>query len=472
MTASPQSEEQPTAVRYRVLGLLCGLSMITYIDRVCFASAASEMANDLGLRGKEQLRWAHTAFTIAYGLFEVPAGWLGDRWGPRGTLLRIVVWWSLFTALTGLVGMTWGTVTVGGLSLLVTVRFLFGAGEAGAYPNIARAIHNWFPMPRWEMAQGFIWMSGRIAGGLTPLVWAILVSGTQWTSPLVPWRGAFFVFGAVGLAWCAVFRWKFRDRPADHPGVNAAERELIGSTWSAQNHARVPIGAMLRSPSLWAICLLYSLVNYGWFFNISYRAGYLKDRFQLADGDLVGAVYTGAPLWVGAIGCLAGGVIVNGLARWLGDRRRARQVLGVSAMLICAVAWWGAARATNLHMFCILTSLAAFGVDVTLGAIWATCQDLGGKHAGVTAATMNTVGTMGAALTSWLTGWIVEQHLVAQTNSLGRALTAGEKLATSMEGYQSVFVTYAGVYVVAAACWCFVNAKKSFEEPSVTSETH
>lgn len=455
--------EEPTAVRYRVLGLLCGLSMITYFDRVCFASAASGMASDLGLSGKEQLRWAHTAFAIAYGAFEIPAGWLGDRWGPRGTLLRIVIWWSLFTAFTGLVGMKFGAITLGGLSLLIVIRFLFGAGEAGAYPNIARAIHNWFPMQRWEMAQGFIWMSGRIAGGITPLVWAILVSGTAWTAPLVPWRGAFFIFGAIGLVWCLVFSRMFRDRPADHPGVNEAERNLIGSTWTPHGHSRVPIAAMLKSPSLWAICLMYSLLNYGWFFNVSYLAGYLKDRFELKDGDLVGAIYTGAPLWVGAIGCLAGGVIINGLTRLLGDRRRARQVLGVGATLTCAVAWWGAGQASNLHMFCVLTSLAAFGVDITLGATWATCQDLGGKHAAVTAACMNTVGTMGAALCAWLTGWIVEQHLIAQKTLLGRALTDGEKLATSLEGYQSVFVTYACVYVVAAVCWCFVNVKQPFD---------
>ena len=116
-------------------------------------------------------------------------------------------------------------------------------------------------MQRWEMAQGFIWMSGRIAGGITPLVWAILVSGTAWTAPLVPWRGAFFIFGVVGLVWCLVFSRMFRDRPADHPGVNEAERNLIGSTWTPHGHSRVPIAATLKSPSLWAICLMYSLLN-------------------------------------------------------------------------------------------------------------------------------------------------------------------------------------------------------------------
>ncbi len=463
----PDGSPEPTRVRYRMLGLLCGLSMITYFDRVCFGAAASRMAEDLGLSSKEQLKWAHTAFAIAYGAFEIPAGWLGDRWGPRGTLLRIVVWWSLFTALTGVVGWTFGSVTLGGLSLLITVRFLFGAGEAGAYPNITRAVHNWFPAQRWEMAQGLVFMSGRIAGGITPLIWAILVSGTAYTAPLVHWRGAFFLFGCVGLVWCGLFAFWFRDQPAEHPRVNAMELELIGSSWQPQHHSGVPILAMLKNRSLWALCLMYSLLNYGWFFNISYLPGYLKDRFHLPDGDLGGAIYTGAPLWVGAIGCVAGGVIVNVLTRALGDRRRARQVVGCGATLVCAAAWCGVSRATSLHMFCVLISLAAFCVDLTLGAAWATCQDLGRKHAAVTAACMNTVGTAGAALAAWLTGAIVE-HFVRQRAVVLRVevLSDMEKQSATLAGYQAVFLTYASVYLVAAVCWCCIHPTQPFEVES------
>ncbi len=453
--------EKATRFRYRILGLLCGLSMITYFDRVCFASAASGMAHDLGLSGKEQLKWAHTAFAIAYGAFELPAGWMGDRWGARGTLLRIVIWWSFFTALTGLIGLKTGSATLGGLTSLVIVRFLFGAGEAGAYPNIARAIHNWFSMPRWEMAQGYVWMSGRIAGGITPLIWAFLVSGTSFTAPLIHWRGAFFIFGGLGLVWCAAFALWFRDRPDDHPLVNAAERELVGSTWQPHRRTPLPVRAMLTNRSLWALCAMYSLINYGWFFNVSYLPGYLKDRFQLPDGDIIGAVYAGAPLWIGAIGCVAGGAIVSRLARSLGDRRRARQILGCSAMLVCSVAWWSAHQATNIHLFCLSVSLAAFCVDLTLGAAWATCHDLGRQHAGTTAACMNTVGTMGAALAAWLTGAIVE-HFSAVLPS-AHPLSTSDRYIASMAGYQAVFCTYASVYVVAAFCWCFINSAQPLQ---------
>ena len=351
---------------------------------------------------------------------------------------------------------------------MVVVRFLFGAGEAGAYPNIARAIYNWFPRQRWEVAQGYIWMSGRIAGGITPLVWAILVSGTGFT-PLRSCPGA--VRFSCSAAWAcfgalAFARW-FRDRPADHASANAAERELIGSTWQPHSHSR---GSLSARCSPIAACgrsaLMYSLLNYGWFFNISYLPGYLKDRFALADEDLLGAVYTGAPLWVGAIGCVAGGFIVNALAHRLGDRRRARQVVGCGAMLVCATAWWGVYQATSLHAFCLLISLAAFCVDLTLGAAWATCQDLGRKHAAVTAACMNTSGTMGAALAAWLTGAIVEHYVAVQAEpSQPATLFATDQQTASMAGYQAVFCTYAAVYVVAALCWCFINSAQPLTEP-------
>ena len=362
----PEQPAAPTRVRYGVLAFVCGLSMITYLDRVCFGAAAPLMAKELGLTGVAQLKWAFTAFSIAYGLFEIPAGWLGDRWGPRGTLIRIVSWWSIFTVLTGVVGLRWGAYTVGGLSSLIALRFLFGAGEAGAYPNITRVIHNWFPAERWETAQGLIFMSGRLAGGLTPLLWAVLVAGTAKTPPLLHWRGAFCVFGVIGLLWCFAFSRWFRNRPDEHPDVNAAERELIGSLAEAPAHSHaVPWLSLLTNRSLLALCVMYSLINYGWYFNITYLSGYLKVRYHIADSDLWGAIYKGAPLWVGAVGCVLGGVLVNAASRWLGSRRRGRQIVCIPALLMCAICWWGARSAPTIHSFCWLISLAAFGIDLT-----------------------------------------------------------------------------------------------------------
>ena len=152
----------PTRVRYGVLGFACSLSMITYLDRLCWGSAASHIATSLQLpNGVSDLKWAATAFSLSYALFEIPSGWLGDVYGPKGVLIRILLWWSVFTALTGLAGEAIGPITIT-LGVLILIRFLFGMGEAGAYPNITRALHNWFPFEERGTAQGAVWMAGRM----------------------------------------------------------------------------------------------------------------------------------------------------------------------------------------------------------------------------------------------------------------------------------------------------------------------
>ncbi len=464
--------QAPSRVRYRVLALVCGLSMVTYLDRVCFGTAAPLLAGELGFADAASLKWAFTAFAIAYALFEVPAGWLGDRYGPRGTLLRIVVWWSACTALTGAVGLRVAGLTLGGLGTLVVLRFLFGAGEAGAYPNITRAIHNWFPAGERDLAQSLVWMSGRLMGGLTPLVWAVLV-GQQTAAGGglgLSWRTAFAAFGILGLAWCALFALTFHNRPADHPDVNAAELAHIGSNWQPrQDQHAIPWRAMLRSRGLWAVCTLYFLVNYGWVFHITYLPGYLDERFRLDRGDLLGALYKGAPLWVGAIGCLAGGLVVTRLSRMLGGRRQGRRALGVAALLGCAVCWAGARATDNLHVFCGLISLAALGIDLTLGATWATCHDLGRRSAAVTAATMNTIGTLGSAVAAWLTGTLVEHRLSA----VGLSASSGEPASAAyrqawLAGYETVFATYALVYLLAAGCWLLIDPDRPIDTEDET----
>ncbi|OAI52034.1 sugar phosphate permease [Planctomyces sp. SCGC AG-212-M04] len=457
--------ETPTRVRYRVLAMVCGLSMITYLDRVAMGAAAPSLAKELSLSSTAELKWAFTAFMIAYAVFEIPSGWLGDRLGPRITLIRIVLLWSIFTALTGVVGMKIGSTTLGGLTALAVVRFLFGAGEAGAYPNITRALHNWFPVQQWETAQGWIWMSGRLMGGLTPLIWAILVGGTAVTAPLVTWRGAFLLFGVLGVVWCGLFATWFRDNPEQHPAVSESERALIRER-NAQHSGTTPVDwqRLLRNPGLWALCVMYSLVNYGWAFNITYLPSYLQLRFEVAESDLLGALYKGAPLWVGAAGCLLGGQVINVLSKRCRDRRQARQVLGVLAMSGCAVCWFAVRSATNVHVFSMLVALAAFCVDLTLGAVWATCQDLGRPNVAVAAACMNTIGTLGAAFANWLTGTIVERSLAARGAALHVAvgqLSAADKQAASMAGYEKVFLTYSLAYVVAAVCWVMVRQRKA-----------
>src|SRR5262245_21607806 len=186
-TMSTPATPAPTRVRYTVLGFVCALAMVTYLDRFAFGASTSYFINALGLTSIADLKVAMTAWAIAYALFEIPGGWLGDRYGPRGTLIRIVLWWSFFVILMGAVGLEVdGVVVLGYVTALAVIQFLFGMGQAGGYPNITRALHNWFPLAERGVAQGVVWMFSRAMGGLTPLVWVVLVERLH-----LYWRHAF-----------------------------------------------------------------------------------------------------------------------------------------------------------------------------------------------------------------------------------------------------------------------------------------
>jgi hypothetical protein len=219
---------------------------------------------------------------------------------------------------------------------------------------------------------------------------------------------------------------------------------------------------------------MYFCMAYGWYFNITYLPSYLKDRFQLDSHSLRGAIYQGGPLWIGAFSCLAGGFLVDSLIRRTGDRKRTRRLVGATAETLCALGWIAAIFAPNVHLFFLAISLAALCNDLTLASAWATCQDIGQRYTAVTAACMNTIGTLGAAVAGWLTGTLVENSLAAQAMALNttvKQLGESDKLAAMTAGFNSSFATYAAAYFVSALCWRLIDCTKPIVDPSAPEST-
>lgn len=463
---------RPTRVRYGVLAFAASLSMVTYLDRVCISSGQSYFIRDLGLQSEADLGLVFAMFTLAYSMFEVPSGWLGDVWGPRKVLIRIVLWWSFFTALTGIIGMHVGGVVLGGVATLAVVRFLFGMGEAGAYPSITRALHNWFPVQERGVAQGTVWMAARLMGGLTPMVWLMLVEGFHMPGAAsdamvggwLPWRATFWVFGAIGVLWCVLFVYWFRDRPDQKKSVNAAEMALIRSSAaeSEAGHARVPWLKIISSPNLWALCGMYFCQAYGWYFYITYLPRFLEVQHGVDPKSIVGAIYKGGPLWMGAIGCLVGGYVTDWLVRRTG-RRFGRKSIGVCGHAACMVCFLLCPLAPSAFTFFLAISLAGFSADMTMGSSWAVCQDIGRRYAAIVAGFMNMVGNFGGFVANLVSaailGWGLSRHAASLDTNV-ESLSVADKAAGLMTGYQVNFLVFAGFCLVGVVCWLLIDADK------------
>ncbi len=180
----------PSRVRLLVLALLCVMSFILYLDRICISQAAVRMEEDLGI-SHTAMGFVFGSFTLAYGLFQVPTGNWGDRYGARRVLTAAVCIWSLLTMLTGLSS---------GLVMLLAVRFLFGAGAAGAFPNAVRSLERWFPAGGRGTATGIVIMAALLGGAASPVVAEALIQRFDW-------RWAFVALGAPGVLWATLFYW-------------------------------------------------------------------------------------------------------------------------------------------------------------------------------------------------------------------------------------------------------------------------
>ncbi|HVS36868.1 MAG TPA: MFS transporter [Gemmataceae bacterium] len=484
---------KPTGVRFGVLTFVCVLSLLTYIDRVCISQAQRDIQFELRI-SDVGLGLVLGAFAVGYGLLEAPAGGLGDRWGARRVLTGIVLFWSLFAALTGaadyLVGWTPGfdlaTSATTVLVTLVTVRFLFGCGEAGAYPNISRVVNDWFPFRERGAAQGAVWMSARLGGAVSFVVLGAL---TTWLG----WRQAFLLLGLAGAAWCVAFFWWFRDSPEQAPQCNEAERDKIrdGAKPAATHaHAWPPLRPMATSMTLWGLCIAALGVNAGWWFLPAYQPKYLDEVYHVTSGadavagkgatlaglaasplgqgplltaaasapappqhkiNLLAMLLPGLPFAAGAAGCLAGGRLSDWLVQRLRSKRWGRSLVGIAGFGGAGLCVLVAGFMRNVYQFYALLCVASFINDLAVPIIWQASADVGGRYVGVVSGIMNSVGAIGAFLTMLLTPVVL--------SSLPAGLDVTER-------WRIVFAGYAGCWFIAAAGWLLVNAgKPMFPEP-------
>jgi ACS family glucarate transporter-like MFS transporter len=409
----------PTRTRYRVVAFCVALAGVTYLDRNCISILAPQIQEDLGL-SRIQMGWVFTSFAIAYAAFEIPSAWWGQKIGTRRVLTRIVAWWSIFTMATAAV--------FNYPSILIT-RFLFGAGEAGAWPNAARTFSLWIPGRERGRVQGVFFAGAFLVGGLTPLlVWLF--------EPLLGWRGVFLLFGCVGFVWAAAwYRW-FRDDPTQHSGVNEAEVELIVANRVVRDHHPQPgaLARLARNGSAWALCLAYFSNSYGSYFVMTWLPSYLVEARGFASTEL--ALFAGLPLVLSAGSALAGGVITDFLSQKFG-LQIGRTGVGVVGYAIAGGAMLMAANAQEARSAAVILAVAFAFSMIPLASHWACAIEIGRDNAGVLGGTMNTVGQVGSLTSPLIAAFLVDRF----------------------SNWALPLYVMAGLYAFSAICWLVMRLR-------------
>ena len=410
-----------TRGRWYILLLISLMYLITYLDRVNISTAAPVISKEFGF-DKITMGAIFSAFVWAYALFQVPGGWLGDRLGPRRILTAIVTYWSVMTAATAMAGSA--------VSFIV-VRFLFGIGEAGAFPVATRAMQLWYPREERGFVQGITHSASRAGAAIAPPIVVAIMS-------TLGWQWVFYICGAVGLVWAAWWYFSYRDLPEDHRMVNQIELQRIRGLDQAGNinqptteaKASVPWATLLRSPNMWAImCAYFTYVYCLWIF-LSWLPSYLVEfrHFTLIK---VG-IFASLPLWAGVIGDTVGGLATDWLLKKTGSAKLARRTVAIVGMLGCCVFIVPAALTEDAYTAVYCLTAALFFLECTIGPSWAVPMDVGGKYSGTVSGMMNMAGNIGGALSPLVFGFLVQYG-----------------------NWQAPFIVAASLLVLGSAVWAF-----------------
>jgi ACS family glucarate transporter-like MFS transporter len=426
--------ERPTWVRYHVLAAGCTLAVLTYVLRQSFTFGLTWIRRDFFPGGDEEAANLGAAFLVAYGIFQVPGGLLGDRFGGRSLLTILVLFSSLLTGAVAVSVLLPRALDTPFYFLLV-LRFLFGMFQAGIFPAWARVVADWMPVQERATAQGTVWTFSRLGGVVSSFVFLGLFQlfGT-WTTP-------FWCLAGLGFMWCALFWPWFRNRPEEMQQVNAAERDLIASGRSRATAPAgpVPWGRMLTSPSVWGLCLMYGGVGFAGNFVTALLPDYLQSHRHLSP-ETAASIFA-LTFASGLVACAFGGFLSDWIIRRTGNRKWGRRIIGAIGLVFAAIAYAAVPWATEAWVLGLLFCTSFFFNDVIMGPAWASCADIGERYAGTLSGAMNMVGAFAGAA-----GMRVAGFLLKSENDI------------------LLFAVFGCSYFLAALSWLLVDVTKPLTE--------
>jgi sugar phosphate permease len=410
---------RPTHVRFVVLGLTIAAYAITYMDRQVLATTRQSIMEELGI-SLVAMGWVTFAFRIAYALFQIPGGWLGDTIGARRALTIVVCWWSAFTALTAF---AWSAAS------MIVIQVFFGLGEAGAFPIATRSLSRWMRPTERGFAQGVTHAGSRLGGAVTPVIVTLAIL------PFFGWRAAFYAFGVLGVVWSAVWFFYYRDTPEEHTGVNQAERELISGGITRTVARKVPWRQILSHGNLWVLAVMYFFYNYNLNVYQDWFQTYLRQSRGMAIAQV--GIVTSLTLMAGVFGDLGGGWCSDLVLRRTGNVNLARRWVAIAGFVLSAAATVPAVLAHDPRVSIACYCVAFFGLEWTVGISWAVPLDIGGDFAGSVSAVMNMVGNIGGAIAATVVTYTAAHY-----------------------GWRVPFLMTAGLCLIAAALYLKIDASK------------
>lgn len=372
-----------------VLLLLVLISVITFLDRINITMASQDIMTELGL-SESQWGWVLSVFTISYGLMQVPLGVWGDKRGYRLVLALIVLWWSLFTGLTGL---AWS------FASLLVIRFMFGIGEAGSYPCMTGVVVKWYKQHETSTAQGYIWAASRMGGALTPFIVLPVLT-------LLGWHWAFYILAALGVVWAAGWYLWYRNCPADVKGITEEELQSLPEPYTKEEEkVAIPWRKMMQNRQFWLILAMYFFYAWGSWFFFSWFPRFMEVGRGFDKSELTYVI--AIPFVMSMIGNIAGGYLSSKFSLKYG-LKVGRRLLGVGGLAVSAVFMFLAAFIPGKTEVFVFLSLAFGVIDLMLPSAWAICSDIGGRYSGAVSGAMNTAGNIGGFVCATAFGYLIE----------------------------------------------------------------